>query len=437
MAWESTTGRAAAVPADDRQQLLLQAIADSPRQQRQQATLQPLLGSRGPNGGTVAQLWTEDEVYTVVRDLLPSFRERLRAAQSEADPWLQRAEALAVRDAARRVWQDGQTGAAGYRHMRSMEIAEQALPQLLRLMDQAQVAVDTAEAQVTARIEVLLREHERLLDLRQMIDDEQKRLDCRLAPSGEENSATTHWSAAERALSSVRVPDSTMLADFELALTEVRSVLEPMDLLLRDADPVLAELDDALADEGLSVSTIEDHLSTPNLYKANSLRVEFGDLKKSFDRARTSSEKLRAALTRGALTQIREMARTSRTRQAKSWTDLGERTEDAVDRSPKPKVGSSSTVAVWAITTPVARISRRAYDGLLSVGCTDAAINAALSTRVDGAGLGVWNVIKKLKGHDGVFELKVAGSGKLRCEGGLGAGGLVEFKTKPGKGTGK
>jgi hypothetical protein len=114
---------------------------------------------------------------------------------------------------------------------------------------------------------------------------------------------------------------------------------------------------------------------------------------------------------------------------------LGVEVQEAHERLQTSGSGSRTARQIkWQHTTRVARISEKAYDGLISVGCREDNIRTALGV-LKNAALGEWNVIKDL--GKGVYELKVQGAGKYRCEGKSGDSGLIEFKNAPKKGTGK
>lgn len=106
--------------------------------------------------------------------------------------------------------------------------------------------------------------------------------------------------------------------------------------------------------------------------------------------------------------------------------------DEALARLTKVPEKAGKTVA-WAVETDMARLSQAAYDSLIAIPCTDTNIRAAM----ENSGSGLWNVIKQLKGKGGLWELKVNGAGKMRCNGVKGAGGKVEFIKAAEKGEGK
>ena len=113
----------------------------------------------------------------------------------------------------------------------------------------------------------------------------------------------------------------------------------------------------------------------------------------------------------------------------------GEVVEKARKILPSNKEESQGKEVTWHRRGTYAVISKKAFESL-ELYCTAADIERSLSQSYEqGEHDNEWNCVKSLGG--GTFELKVKNSGKQRCEGVKGQGGLVEFKNEAKKGRGK
>ena len=395
------------------------------------------VGTTGP----IVQCWTEEEVYTAVRESLPAWRMRVKQIEAGENEWKRRdLSKELLRELSEALAESRKGPLNGYRLGRTYEYAEGAVNAIVELQARTQMLLSEAQDHIRNAVYHAIDEYDRLeaeVSKRyQQMSNMAKKLGVKYQVAEVDEDVRKKSAEAEQNIRKKLEPERSSILDLngalEAELMACEGELRRLERLEAN-QPQTEELQRAMKDEYEYMVTIRELLKETT-YKSRILgdrlkRIEPNskELRKKADRARTLSDPSDVALLPQIIAEYDEHIETVK--------ELGKDVEEAHERSTQSKGGSASARPItWVHQTAVAKISEKAYEGLKVIGCSDVNIMTALEN-LKNAAPGEWNVIKDL--GKGVFELKVLGSGKYRCESTKNTAHPIEFKNAPKKGAGK
>lgn len=383
----------------------------------------------------VIQCWTDEEVYTVIRESIPGWRRIVEQIEKEENKWEKRFMAKQlIGELEKALIGSTTTPQNGYRLGRTYEYAGSAANSISELKVRTEKLLSDAQDPIHEVID----EHD---ELEVIVSKKYKEMISKARELGVETTVDkvseklkTTSSLAKKDILTNLHPDKKNLEQLNGALlAELKSYdIELLRLKrVEENQPLLEQLTDIMNDEHEWMSSLEDLLSETT-YNKKKLSLEFGEVQQYSKGIRKVAVNLRTLSDPKSIEKIPESILAFEKHIA-NVKHLGISVEDAHERS-KGSGGGSNTARVinWVHTTKVARISQKAFDGLVEIGCSAGNIQAALET-IKNAGPGEWNVIKDIGKK---YELKVLGSGKYRCES-ADLSRPISFINKPKKGVGK
>ncbi len=384
---------------------------------------------------TVIQCWTDEEVYTVIRESIPGWRRILEQIEKEENKWEKR---FMAKDLIKEL-EEVLTGSTitppnGYRLGRTYEYAGSAANSISELKIRTEKLLNDAQDPIHDAID----EHD---ELEVIVSKKYTEMISKAGELGVEIMADKVNEKLKSASSLAKTDIGTKLSPQTKSpeqlngalLAELKSYDKELERLklVEENQPLLEQLTDIMNDEHDWLSSLEDLLSETT-YNKKKLSQAFIEVQQHSREIRKVAVNLRTLSDPKSIEKIPASILAFK-KHIENVKDLGITVESAHEKS-KGSGGGSNTprVITWAHTTRVARISQKAFDGLVEIGCSAGNIQAALET-IKNAGPGEWNVIKDIGKK---YELKVLGSGKYRCES-TDLSSPISFINKPKKGVGK